>query len=170
MSKPRPLPSIKELAQLFTVDPCSPSGLRRPNGAVAGTLHADGRYWYAKASGQRFACHRIILALATGEDRQGFTVDHINRDGLDNRVENLRWATPKEQAKNRQSRRKTYPKKWGYRWVKFDKNGFVAIYRLNGKEHYAGRFKSAAKAHYMACAHRLETFWRIDAPFAVEAA
>jgi hypothetical protein len=54
------------------------------------------------------------------------------------------------------------PGKWGYRWVTFDKNGFVARYTLGGKEHYAGRFKSALKAHCMACAHRLETFWQLE--------
>ena len=45
--------------------------------------------------------------------------------------------------------------------MKFEKTGFVAQYMLGGRMHYVGRFRSVAKAHCMACAHRLETFWQI---------
>jgi hypothetical protein len=162
MSNPRPLPPLHVLKALFKVDSSLPSGLSRMDGTMAGTAHSGGRYWYAKVNAKRFACHRIIMALVTGIDAAGLTVDHVNRDGLDNRSENLRWATPVQQAENRRSKRMARPGKWGYRWVTFDKNGFVARYTLGGKEHYAGRFKSALKAHCMACAHRLETFWQLE--------
>ena len=163
MSKPGLLPNLAQLSLLFRVDPQSPSGLSRFDGVPAGTKHSQGRYWYVKVQQRRYACHRIILALSSGADQPGMSVDHINRNGLDNRLSNLRWATPTEQAKNRQTRRKTYPQKWGLRWVVYDKNGFVARYILAGKQHYAGRYKTAEKAHLMACAHRLEQFWIPDA-------
>jgi hypothetical protein len=83
------------------------------DGTVAGTKHSQARYWYTKVGPRRFACHRIVMILATGMDNPHLTVDHVNRNGLDNRIENLRWATPVQQAKNRQSRKKTYPRKWG---------------------------------------------------------
>lgn len=45
-------------------------------------------------------CVHTLVALAFLGPALGRTVDHINRDRTDNRVENLRWATPSEQAFN----------------------------------------------------------------------
>lgn len=49
-----------------------------------------GKYWYAarKVDGRTHFMHWDILPL-----RDGFITDHINGNGLDNREENLRYAT-----------------------------------------------------------------------------
>lgn len=47
--------------------------------------------------------HRIIALTWIKNDDNKPTVDHINRKRNDNRVINLRWATKKQQAKNRES-------------------------------------------------------------------
>lgn len=50
---------------------------------------------------KRVNVHRLVaLAYIPNPDNKP-TVDHINWDRADNRVENLRWATRKEQGNNR---------------------------------------------------------------------
>lgn len=51
--------------------------------------------------------HRILMG-----DPEGFVIDHINGDGLDNRRCNLRITTPSENSKNRRDFRAKTPKCW----------------------------------------------------------
>ena len=45
--------------------------------------------------------HRLVYALATGEDIAGKVIDHINGDTLDNRIENLRATDHAGNQRNR---------------------------------------------------------------------
>lgn len=53
--------------------------------------------------------HVFVLETLRGEPRPSpnHTPDHINRNSLDNRRDNLRWATPSEQAQNTRRGRKS---------------------------------------------------------------
>jgi len=50
---------------------------------------------------QGFAVHRLVLEAFVGPCPKGKQVAHWNGDPGDNRVENLRWATAKENIKDR---------------------------------------------------------------------
>lgn len=117
----------------------------------------EGRKWWVKRSrntsyaighgGRGSPClrmHRIIIGAKPGE-----IVDHIDRNGLNNRKSNLRIVSHSHNAANIAPR-----SKYGYRGIGFNPKGKVrpwqAMAKLDGKIHRFGWFDSkeaAALAH-----------------------
>ena len=70
-------------------------------GNEAGNVKSDGRYRTVKFFGKRLATHRIIWELVYGEISEGLCIDHIDGNGLNNKIENLRATTLSGNQKNR---------------------------------------------------------------------
>lgn len=88
--------------------------------------------------------HRVIAGAP-----DGYEVDHINGDSLDNRRENLRVCPA---AKNRQNRLKRIVKSSAFKGVSWDSRRrlWVAAIYVEGRKKYLGRFDSeeaAARAY-----------------------
>lgn len=67
----------------------------------AGSLSAAGYYIYTSSKYGAFPVHRIIYFMVTGNDiEDGFVIDHINGDRLDNRIDNLRVIEKGKNARN----------------------------------------------------------------------
>ena len=64
-----------------------------------GSLDKDG-YLILKIKGKQFKAHRIAWLLCYG-DFPKLEIDHINRNKLDNRIENLRESNRQQQVENR---------------------------------------------------------------------
>jgi hypothetical protein len=100
-----------------------------------------GDAWYVmgKIKGKHVYMHRVIM-----NPPDDLEVDHINRNGLDNRRENLRLCTHSENNRNRrllQSRNTT-----GYRGVERSGDKFRAQIILMNKRIYLGSFSTAEEA------------------------
>lgn len=70
-------------------------------GAEVGTVRIDGRYRTFVLHGKRRYCHRVIWEMVNGPIPDGLCIDHINGDGLDNRIANLRITTLSGNQRNR---------------------------------------------------------------------
>ena len=139
-----------ELKQLFDYNPDTGVltwKLRRRGrngrpGTVAGSLHSSG-YIYVKAFEKSYKAHRLIWCYVYG-DWPTMQIDHINRVKTDNRLSNLRLATPSENSRNRGVTLNLNP---GITWDASRSKWRVQI-RVGGRNKSIGRFDSleAAKA------------------------
>ena len=84
--------------------------------------------------------HRVITGATDGT-----LVDHISGDCLDNRKQNLRFATPSQNSFNQKIRSDSAS---GVKGVRFDRHRgkWAANIRANGKRYYLGRFDTLDEA------------------------
>lgn len=106
-----------------------------------------------------FYMHREIMKTP-----DGLYTDHINGSGIDNRKENLRVCSNRENSYNSSSHKGTSSKFKGVSWYKRDKKWQVQI-SLNGKQTLVGRFFSeedAARAYNSMALKFYGTFARLN--------
>ncbi len=116
--------------------------------------------WYAMrndcSTGKKknIRMHRFIWELVNGPIPEGFQIDHINHNGLDNRLENLRLATNAENMFNQRKKQIHAGKEPSsdYKGVCWDKQcgKWKAKIQVNGKYKHLGMFvneEDAARAY-----------------------
>ena len=79
--------------------------------------------------------HHLIL----GKPQKGMVADHINHNGLDNRKENLRFATRGQNGANRRAPKNSTSQYLGVYWHKRHKKWSSQV-RHNGKRYHLGMF------------------------------
>lgn len=102
-------------------DPSSPSCLRwkkdvrrgrnmciliYPKGTPAGSISYE-NYWHIGLHKKLYRGHRIVYLLCKGSISSLLSIDHINHESLDNRIENLRMVSQAENSKNTSIRNRT---------------------------------------------------------------
>ena len=151
MSKAKPLPSQDELRRLFDFDPDTGQLIWRWredrssqwNGHFAGT-RPDSRhkgYIRVKINGERFSAHRVIWKLAYGSIPDHLQIDHINGITDDNRLENLRLVSGRQNQLNRGC-----DKGRGYKGVYRKGNRWKAEITTREGRKYLGLFKTPEQA------------------------
>jgi hypothetical protein len=126
------------------------SGRRDMTGRVAGYRGHNG-CWYVRFSGRRYKAHRLAWFYVYGCWPVG-DIDHINGNPSDNRIANLREATPSQNQANSRARegrlKGAYLRPSG-KWR--------AKIRKDGRNLHLGTFATAEEAHaaYWSAAQRL---------------
>ena len=85
-----------------------------------------------------FSIHRLVGIHYIPNLENKPTIDHINRDPSDNRVENLRWATRLEQQENTGMKKHNTS---GHRGISYCKTHKQWIYQKRGKYKIFRSFK-----------------------------
>jgi hypothetical protein len=85
-------------------------------GSILGTKHSTG-YVVIRIEDKLYKAHRLAWLYVYGQFPE-LRIDHINRDGLDNRLSNLRLATSKENSENRSVGRNNKSGHPGVDWSK----------------------------------------------------
>lgn len=102
-----------------------------------------------KNGSQKFVhLHREVFSKHYGPIQPGLEIDHINRNSLDNRLENLRAVTRAENNRNRRMgslRKKSGLPKGVFR-AKSRLNPFISQITYKGKVRYLGLFPTAELA------------------------
>ena len=103
---------------------------------------------------RRYFAHRVCWAIHSGAWPERHT-DHINGDPSDNRLANLREATPAENQQNTASRKGASSAYVGVSWAKrYGK--WRATIRLRGKQKDLGRFDTEEEAFAAYCAAKVK--------------
>ena len=111
------------------------------SGKVAGREMADGRYRQVMVDGVRYLEHRIIASLFDIDTTN--EIDHIDGNGLNNKVENLRAATRSQNMRNNSG----WAKKESRTGIHKKANGtWTAYIRLEGSHKHLGTYKSQEEA------------------------
>lgn len=151
---PRPLPSQERLRDLFRYDeetgslywrPVSGKSFRDANfnsrfgDKVAGTIGVQG-YRAIGIKGAYYKAHRLIWKMHYGTEPR--SIDHIDRNPLNNRLENLRESDHKAQMLNRNLFKSN---KTGHRHVSIDIQGKKRFKVVIDRKSY-GRFYTLEEA------------------------
>lgn len=124
----------------------------RRRGKIAGCIHRDSKRnsqsykrWQIVIGATHYKAHRLAWFHVYGYWPK--LLDHINGDGCDNRISNLREATPGDNAANSRHKRGAT----GFRGVSYFKNGYMAQISVGNKSVYLGRFPTAEAAYAAWC-------------------
>jgi len=143
MGKAKPLPPIDELRKRLAYRSDGVLIWKRPlggnvkAGCVAGSIFKNG-YLYIRIDKAAYRANRLVWAIIKREDPAGLQVDHINGNKLDNRIENLRKATQRQNSCNNKNVK-------GCSFHKRQKKWNARI-RINGMLKNLGSFDSKEQA------------------------
>lgn len=99
-------------------------------GKIAGHYHTRNFYLEVRLGGTLYRGHRIIWKLLKGIEPDGI-IDHIDTNPMNNKIENLRIATSRENARNSKKRAQVKNSTSEYKGVHFDGKSWFSVVTVN---------------------------------------
>ncbi|MCG7598861.1 HNH endonuclease [Halomonas sp. McH1-25] len=117
--------------------------LEENGGKAAGSAYQAGSTSYVRLSidGVKLPGHTVVLAMHGITVPKGMMVDHLNGDGIDNRLENLRVVTPQLNSRNRRMNPNNTSGANGVYWCE-KRRRWIA----QGPKIYLGAYKEKSEA------------------------
>lgn len=112
-----------------------------PLGSIAGGDDGHG-YLMCLVLGHKFKVHQVVWMINYGEFPNK-SIDHINGDAKDNRIDNLRLAEDVQNSQNLKTSKREFAGIKKYQ----NRKGFSAVVQYLGKKHYFGYFATMEEAH-----------------------
>lgn len=108
------------------------------------TYRSNGGYYRVAFKGRCIYYHVIIWILHKGDIPDGFIIDHIDGNPINNDINNLRLVTQRENTQNKKIHRDgrlvgTYFHKKKKKWI--------AQIQINGHNKHLGQFNTELEAH-----------------------
>lgn len=121
-----------------------PSPAARVNvGDEAGSIIKGKWYKRVKLKGKSYKVHCIIWEMHNGPIPEGYEIDHIDHNKINNAIWNLRLVTRKENSHNLPL---YCTNKTGYRGVYVEKGKYRAYIKVDGKSIHLGTFDDIEEA------------------------
>lgn len=120
-------------------------------------LEGHSNYYRVSINYQKFFAHRVAYKMHHGTEPAEM-IDHINGNGLDNRISNLRPVTTYQNHANRVSHKGVKGASW-----RPDRNKWEVRIRVEGVRHYFGMFPSLVEAEQVA----LKAYADLQGPYSL---
>lgn len=118
---------------------------RALKGNIAGCIDSSHGYKEIRVNYKRYYAHRLIWEYFNGAIPKGMSIDHINHDPTDNRIENLRLVTHLDNHRNQTIRKNNRSGITGVCYSK-SRDKWEAKIQIDGKTIHLGRFSSVVEA------------------------
>ena len=147
INEPKTLPTQEMLNELFDYDGINLVARKARGtlkiGDIVGSKDVRKGYIRARVNNKAYLVHRLIWKLIYGSEPSS-EIDHINGVRHDNRLDNLRLSSKKDNMSNIT---KPYKSKTGIKGItKIKNNIFKVLYYVDGKMTYFGTYKNLKEA------------------------
>lgn len=132
-----------DTGRLWWRDAGTPQRRAKYAGREAFTADDGNGYKQSRIAGVQYRAHRVIWALVTGEWPFA-QIDHINGDRSDNRIANLRLASPSENGANRRKSRGSSTFVGVHQHKK--SGGWIASIQKDGRRQHIGLYSTEIEA------------------------